>query len=515
MTAIKSIEIESLQRLKNITVNFEESGVTAIMGANGSGKTTLLQALACIYKKRENLGEPLKSKQVNYRYQDFFKTYQNRDWIGSKFNVEFKHKEEKVEYSKSAAGWSPQTQHKLHRYVKYINISECVPHQELDFDAADLGMINFDDIDLSAAKKSSLIQSISGVLNRQYIDAGYGSKAEGLENFFFAKTTKRTGNEELLYPSHYMGTGEQKIIYILKEVLQAPPSSLILIEELDFALHESATRALISILIQEAKERDLQIVFTTHWLGIKSFATDIKICSLCESEVTQEVELHERFDPQFIFSIDGDHDNLRQIKVWVEDSLAARILDLVGQSLNIRQFMSIKEFGSIQNAYTVASATAMSGSELDRTIICTDGDRYRTLAEKQIQIGQKIASKGERDEAWKSIALGLIVDFDTPESFQPEKVLLDICKSRRHEENFPRWLNDDITWIERQIPIVDGKKAFNSLRLYKDIDMSELERNFLNEAVRTEAWSNYIRPVVDKLNAISTNLGINLTEVAA
>ena len=125
MTAIKSIEIDSLQRLKNITVNFEESGVTAIMGANGSGKTTLLQALACAYKKQEGLSPALMGNQKNYRYADFFKSYADNNWTGSKYTVEFYNDKDAVCYQKTAERWTPSTENKKHRYVKFISISDC------------------------------------------------------------------------------------------------------------------------------------------------------------------------------------------------------------------------------------------------------------------------------------------------------------------------------------------------------------------------------------------------------
>ena len=69
-----------------------------------------------------------------------------------------------------------------------------------------------------------------------------------------------------------MGTGEQKMLYIIHEVLKAPKGSLILIEELDLALHEFAIRSLISFLTQQAAKQKLQIIFTTHWLGIKDYS---------------------------------------------------------------------------------------------------------------------------------------------------------------------------------------------------------------------------------------------------
>ena len=509
MTAIRSITVENLQRLQNITVDFEENGVTAIMGANGTGKTTLLQALACVYRRDSRI----ELEQSNAQFSDYFKPHSTNSWDGSKYTVSFYdtvpgENLNAVEYSKNAGRWSPSTEHKKQRYVKFISISDCLPDQERET-AEEIGVFQKADIGLTASKKKTLLESASGTLRRQYEDAGYGQKELGLPSFFVAKTKQITG-DELEYPSHFMGSGEQKVLHIINEVLKAPKGALLLIEELDMFLHESAIRALLAFLTQQASDprRSLQIVFTTHWLGIQDFTETLRVFSLFENEELANIELRQGFDPQFVFSLNGDYQSLRMIKVWVEDGLALKIVEQVAMDYGLRAFVDVHNFGSIQNAYTVAGAVAISGLGLDRTLVVTDGDRYLTEDEKLGQIQNKVDGEGDRENEWRQKAVGLIVDMDAPNANSPEQVLLELCSNYTESAEAPDWLRTDLAWIARQVPRVEGKAAMHKLALHKGMSMERTEAMFIQEASRSEGWHSYIAPVVQRLKQAARNVGL-------
>ncbi|HEB0853244.1 AAA family ATPase [Citrobacter werkmanii] len=509
MTAIRSITVENLQRLQNITVDFEETGVTAIMGANGTGKTTLLQALACAYRRNTQIA----LEQTNAQFSDYFKPHPGNSWDGSKYTVSFYgaavgELSDDVEYSKNEGRWTPSTEHKKQRYVKFISISDCLPDQERET-AEEIGVFQKADIGLTASKKRTLLESVSGTLHRQYEDAGYGQKELGLLSFFIVKTKKRTG-EELEYPSHFMGSGEQKVFHIINEVLKAPRGALLLIEELDMFLHESAIRTLLAFLAQQANDpqRRLQIVFTTHWLGIQDLTESIRVFSLFENEEQNNIELRHGFDPQFIFSLNGDYQSLRMIKVWVEDGLAVKIVEQVAMDCGLRAFVDVNNFGSIQNAYTVAGAIAISGYGSERTLVVTDGDRYLTEGEKLGQIQNKVDGEGVQENEWRQKAIELIVDLDAPGASNPEQVLLDLCRHYAENPGAPDWLRTDLAWIERQVPRLHGKAAIHRLAQHKGMSMERTEAMFIQEASRSEGWQSYIAPVVKRLKQAARNVGL-------
>jgi AAA15 family ATPase/GTPase len=502
MSAIQSITINSLQRLNGITIDFERKGVTAIMGANGSGKTTILQALACVYRKASQINIP----HETLPYEEFFKPYQGQDWNGSSYSVNFYYRDNPINYSKNSNKWAPRAQNRTQRYTSYVSILDCAPHQEKENKKEILPFAK-EELQEKQAKKKTLLRSVSGALNKEYADAGIGVKPDGLKQFLYAKTIHQDGTE-LEYPSHYMGAGEQKVIYLMNEVIKAPNNSLILIEELDISLHESAIRSLINFLCGEAESRNLQIVFTTHWLGIQEFFEKLNIVSLYEEPENKTIVLRDGFDPQFVHHLDGRYESLRQISVWTEDAFAGKILSYIAREKGVIQFLKIKNFGSIQNAYTVAAAMALFDDKLDRTVIVTDGDECLLLEEKQDQINHSLSGNGDLVERQRETALSLIVDLASPDESKPEKVILDFCRFCEGQPGFPAWLTDNLRWIDQQVPALEPKQAIYQLSQHTGIAKGQLEDSLIQEATKAIGWEQYVAPFVAKLNEVVVNIGL-------
>ena len=76
---IESIHFDKLKNLKDLTLNFSETRLTAIMGVNGAGKSTILHALACCYKPLD--GET----REDYKFSYFFTPNPYALWNDSKF----------------------------------------------------------------------------------------------------------------------------------------------------------------------------------------------------------------------------------------------------------------------------------------------------------------------------------------------------------------------------------------------------------------------------------------------
>jgi hypothetical protein len=203
-----------------------------------------------------------------------------------------------------------------------------------------------------------------------------------------------------------------------------------------------------------------------------------------------------------------NYQSLRQIKVWVEDGLAVKIVEHVAMDCRLREFVDVKNFGSVQNAYTIAGAIAVSGEALERTLVVTDGDRYTTDNEKQVQINSSIDGEGQQEHDWRQAGLELILDLDAPNNAQPEKVLLDLCREYAETPHAPNWLRNELSWIARQIPQVDGKAAMNRLRLHKGMSMDRVEGMFIQEAIHADGWLGYVAPLVNRLKQAALNVGL-------
>ena len=71
-------------------------------------------------------------------------------------------------------------------------------------------------------------------------------------------------NEEATYSEFNFGAGEGSVIHMVADIESRPDNSLILIEEIENGLHPIAVHRIVEYLIEVAKRKNLQTIFTTH-----------------------------------------------------------------------------------------------------------------------------------------------------------------------------------------------------------------------------------------------------------
>lgn len=521
--ALLKLTIHKLQRLRGITLEFAPIGVTAIMGVNGSGKSTIMRALACIYQPNRN--QTL--QQTPYVPADFFVPYEGYDWSGCRFEAWIEGQEESRIFQREDNGsWSPNPANRFHRYVKYVPISESIPDIERD-DQKDV--IRFDRggfWESAGPKLRTFLRRVGETLNRDYTNAGRASKPTGkLHEFMFADVQDRAhGN--LSYPSHYMGAGEQKIFEIVKSVINAPKGALILIEEPEVSLHSKAMHDLVLFLKQQAEEKSLQIVITTHWLGITDLAEQVTTYSLTINPDTEVVSCREGFLPADVMALSGNRDDIRRITVWVEDVLAKRFVEHIANHLGIRQF--IKKIGigrSARNLFSIAAAIVIESYEPNDVLIIGDGDRDTTAEEKKrameclIDLEEELPLDGPND--WvterRALAVSLICEFASPGNINPEDFLLNTAREMLADGRADQWLKNDLQEIGRMRPTPSGKVALYGLAQSKcgserseDVraELSRIHEMYIQTIQSTQAWRDYIAPVEQRLMEMCQRHGL-------
>lgn len=222
--------------------------IVAIVGENGSGKSTLLQAAACTYQ----IDKP------------------GRTWYPSEFFPDTAW--DRVTGSALRYGYSEGGQHKTghvrkltdrwlgqverpQRVVQYIDLNRIQPvgarvgyARIAKTKHTERSATDFDD---------NQIQRLSEVMGRQYDSAkmAISSVDENRE----VPVLSRQG---IAYSGYHQGSGETTVAELLQADL--PKYGLILIDEIESSLHPRAQRRLIRDLAERCRERELQIVLTTH-----------------------------------------------------------------------------------------------------------------------------------------------------------------------------------------------------------------------------------------------------------
>lgn len=514
---LKSAHFINLKGLKNVTLNFEKP-LTAIMGVNGSGKTTVIHALACAYQspkveevkqtqkgKQEEAKKPKKEKKEeapktieNYRFPDFFIPNTDSLWQGSEFEIVHEKIEKtqplniegfKTKYRKSVDRWNPRYCDRPLRNIYYIGIDSCLPEVEKSRTSNRITYTSSIKVDALSKK---VIQYASGILNKDYeflMDNTYKNK-----NFY--GVTLKSG---LKYSSLSMGTGEQRTIKILEKVITAEKYSLILIDEIDLLLHPSSLKKLIITLDEIARNKNLQIVFTTHSLEMTQLSKYVGIQYLHNIRIPKEQGFIEQtfvyntLNSDLIYSLSGS--STKPLKIFVEDTLAATTVKKILREHGFSLKADVITFGSIENAFTIAAAKILAKEDCKNTLILLDGDCYRQKDEKLESIKSTLTGTEKGIEEKRDEAVSIIMDFQLPEGKSPEEFLHGLPIKYGDSDNELVIAASEIKGVR------NSHEWLYRIREKLNDDESNIVRDIIDIIWDSEEFQNYIKPVCEWLKA--------------
>ncbi len=374
------------------------------MGSNCSGKTTVLHALACSFK-------PPTPHAPDYRFPQFFKPNSDALWRGSEFTVRYAHRiganqfhNLNLQFSKANDRWAPRYIKRPERYTRFISIGESVP----DVDVLNLNSMVHYQKDENNDQASILVRDMAGqVLNRVY---------ETFYRVTYAYRGKRSigvKTASLTYSGLSMSSGEQRVFRILNEVVRAPDYSLILVDEIDLFLHQDAIQRLLGKLKVHCEARHKQLIFTTHFPPIADMYSEVCIYTL--NRVRTQTVIWRGYSYEAMRHITGAQ--LKPIRCYVEDDVAELIVMRIGEELDISRFIQIGKYGPADNAFSMAAGLALSGANLDSTIVILDGDVYSAWKAgancRKDKIKQAISGTGPTHLAQRKQLIRLIRSFTT------------------------------------------------------------------------------------------------------
>ena len=222
----------------------------AVVGENGVGKSTILQAAASIYKS----GGDGKGRFAS----DFFPdTAWDRITKASiRYSVREGQQGGSIQDSirKPGERWRGNPQRR-ERGVKYIDLSRIQPvaarlgYSQLANPALwEVSSRSFDD------KRRSRLSQIMG---RVYNLAKFSIASEGGK-----RPVPVIGHGAATYSGFHQGAGETTIAELLEA--DTPKYGMVLIDEVETSLHPRAQRRLVRHLAELCRERELQVIITTH-----------------------------------------------------------------------------------------------------------------------------------------------------------------------------------------------------------------------------------------------------------
>jgi len=263
------LRVERFRHLSNVFVQFDHP-VTVLAGTNKIGKTSLLLLLACSHEKfmrldasrpeptwREHAWKDVltftkhETETVNYAY--------SMKWRLAKKLQSGEGK--RLASSKSWSGLGKKSKEDRKnakikdREVRLIDLDRLLPARSFS-------------TSLLRKSGSAKLTKMSDDLTKAFcyvLDVPYNADFEIMEvGGHVNKRCYLINSPAHSYSSYGAASGEEALINLLRDIVDAPEGSLILIDEIEAGFHPAVQRKLAKVICQIAWEQKKQFVMTSH-----------------------------------------------------------------------------------------------------------------------------------------------------------------------------------------------------------------------------------------------------------
>lgn len=222
--------------------------IVAMVGENGSGKSTVLQAVAAAYRSPSKAHERYAS--------DFFPDTPFEKVTAA--TIRFSYREgpgsQVKTVRKPTDRWRGNPQ-RPERRVEYIDLSRIQPV------GARVGYAKLTKAGVTEGEHTPLdkdrLDRLANIIGRKYHSAGISVTSADTKRMI---PVMRFENNR--YSGFHQGVGEISVAELLAH--EYPKYGIVLIDEVETSLHPRAQRRLIRDLCRIAREKELQIMMTTH-----------------------------------------------------------------------------------------------------------------------------------------------------------------------------------------------------------------------------------------------------------
>ncbi len=302
---LEYIEINGIRGWKDNRIQFSFP-ISAIVGENGSGKSTVLQACACAYRS------PDEDAQESWFPSEFFPdtAWDNIESVRIEYGYRQGAQHLMGSIRKPTTRWLGQPE-RPQRRVSYIDLSRLQP---VGTRVGYARIAKNKHLEQSATPFSDAqVTRLSKIMGREYDNARMAISDIDPTREIPVLTKSRQP-----YSGFHQGSGETTIAELLRADL--PQYGLIIIDEIESSLHPRAQRRLIRDLAAAARDRECQIILSTHSPYILEELPLAARTYILETAGTKNIVAG--VSPQFAMT---QMDDVRhpECEVYVEDERAA------------------------------------------------------------------------------------------------------------------------------------------------------------------------------------------------
>lgn len=302
----KTITIRNIKHLENLKFEIPETpGVYVLTGSNGSGKTTLMTCLLRIGWYRA--------------FQDNFKVGNER--IDSyKGEVIYTVGANSVSYRHAGTRWSPTPKRNRSLFNQFgfpeVRFLPATGNR-LFIQEQNINPSDFRAVDAQLKSDLNSLLETNKFDNLRYVQTASTRGPGGGSQRWKRAYVIRTGNT--YYSEKNFSLGEVLILNTLLLIQDVTDGSLLLIDELEMALHPRVQVRLLNYLKEKATEKRLTIILSTHssslikaapnltYLENKTGDGRIIVHKNCyPALVLKDIAIEEDIQPDYVFLVEDD-----------------------------------------------------------------------------------------------------------------------------------------------------------------------------------------------------------------
>lgn len=207
------------------------------------------------------------------------------------------------------------------------------------------------------------------------------------------------------YSEAFAGSGESAVAKLVHKIFSAQEGTLLLLDEPEVSLHPGAQKRLLNYILENVRDKGLQVVISTHSPAIVEELPPEAIVVMNQTALN-------KFDPipdvfaETAFQYIG-HTNIEKPKIIVEDKTAELLVNRALDICNSKAIKSVKVVchpGGARDLYK--EAVVLSRLDATKTYLLLDGDQ-----QKELPAGNAV-SNSELDQAVLNITGIDVKDLD-------------------------------------------------------------------------------------------------------
>jgi len=312
----KSITIKNLKQINALTFEIPPTGVYILSGINGAGKSCLLTCLL-------RIGWP-NAFQLSFKTSKI--SAQLDTFIGAE--VTYQIDGEIVTYAYSGERWSPSPRKRsdlMKRFGYGVVIYAAANSERIEPRAEDFHPQRVRD---APDTLRSAAQKILGNDKFSHLKVINVKRGTGSEAFLLPIAQITHKSKKNYYSEKNFSLGELCVLKLLRQLETCPHGSLVLIDELELALHPRAQVGLFKHLQAISTEKQLTTIFSTHSSNLIKSIERSKLYFI--DRTGGETELITGCYPAYALGqLALKEERAPDIAIYVEDDQAQFIVDAI------------------------------------------------------------------------------------------------------------------------------------------------------------------------------------------